>query len=302
MKNISKNLNQIVSFFAFIALVVASSFSLLGASVANAVGPTQWNTTGSYVIDMEYQGSMYPHDMTLSQNNINVLSGNGGSPAGANVYTWVINTGTVVDSAINFTANYTATPDAVTPQTVLTVVGTIGESGSMSGTWSDNYAGGERSGTWSTTSGHAAVAPTGEGEIGGEVIGSGTLAVTSVTVVDSQATADGTFANGWKYTFNVTLPTNETHLSMKFMDWAKTGGGGTIPVANNMRISSLQADNAGATVLLTAQNTYSTPTLHMVTDMDPVASGVQTQVTVEVSIPVGSSNGAYTTSYGIQSV
>jgi hypothetical protein len=120
-----------------------------------SVAATTWDTTGSYVINMNYLGTDYAHDMHLTQSNADTLTGNGGSPAGANTYTWVINSGTVSGNAISFTANYTATADAVTPQTVLTVNGTIANDGTMSGTWSDNYQGGQRSGTWTTVSGMA---------------------------------------------------------------------------------------------------------------------------------------------------
>lgn len=307
MKNLTIKTKKSVAIFALLAFIIAPFTS--SVTVAQAVVLPNWNTTGSYVIDMEYLGTMYPHDMTLVQDGMGDLTGNGGSPAGGNVYTWVlIAPSTVAGDAIDFMANYTATPDAVTPQTVLHVVGTVAVGGTMSGTWSDNYAGGDRSGTWASTSGTAvAIAPPvpGEGQIGGDVVGgvgAGTLAVTSVVVDDSSAVADGSFANGWKYTFNVTIPTNETHLSMKFANWTQTGGPGTIAVANNMRISSVQANNAGATVLLTAQNTYSIPTLDMTVDLDAMTEGIQVQVMVEVAVPVGSVSGAYTTSYGVQTI
>lgn len=122
-----------------------------------AQAATDWNTTGSYVINMEYLGIDYPHDMTLTQNNAGVLTGNGGSPAGSNTYLWTITSGTVTGNAIDFLANYTATPDAVTPQTVLHVMGTIAGNGTMSGTWTDNYAGGNRPGTWTTSTGSASL-------------------------------------------------------------------------------------------------------------------------------------------------
>lgn len=142
-----------------------------------------------------------------------------------------------------------------------------------------------------------------EGEIEGTVTGGaslGTLAVTSVTVVKSSATADGTFTNGWKYLFNITVPLNETHVAMKFANWVINGGGSTIPVANNMRISSAQADNSNATVLLTAENTYSTPTLNMTSDLNPSLDGKQVQVLVETAVPLNSLNGTYTSSYGVK--
>ncbi len=304
MKNIKNTIKKSLAtlgLMAFILAPFASSVSIVNAAVA-----PNWNTSGTYVIDMEYLGSMYAHDMTLVQDGLGNLTGNGGSPAGANVYTWVITSGTVAGDTIDFLADYTATPDAVTPQTVLHVLGTVAVGGTMSGTWEDNYQGGTRSGTWMTTTGTAVAIPgNNAGQIGGDVIGgvgAGTLAVTSVEMTDSSAVADGTFTNGWKYTFNITVPTNETHLSMKFDNWLRTGGGGTIPVANNMRISSPQANNAGATVLLLAANTYSVPTLDMTTDLDPLMEGIQVKVLVEVSVPVGTVNGAYTTNYGVQTI
>ena len=141
------------------------------------------------------------------------------------------------------------------------------------------------------------------GQIVGSVVGpTGTLEVTSIESVDTSATADGTFANGWKYVFNVTVPTNETNVAMKFDDWMHTNNVNTIAVANNVRISSPQANNGGATVMVIAANTYTTPDLTMVTDLDPVLAGIQVKITVEAAIPAGSVNGSYSTNYGIKSI
>ena len=118
----------------------------------------------------------------------------------------------------------------------------------VAGTW---YPGAINTFTTGTSTGTS----TG-GTIGGEV-SDASLHVTSVDTIKSSAIADGTFANGWKYVFHVTAPTNEQKLSMKFSDWTSIVGSSTLPVANNLRISSAQADNAGATVLITAANQYS---------------------------------------------
>jgi hypothetical protein len=139
------------------------------------------------------------------------------------------------------------------------------------------------------------------GGIGGTVETSDDLKVTSVDSVDTSASADGSFANGWKYVFHITVPTAEPNLALKFADWARNGGGGTIPVANDMRISSAQADNSGAKVLLTAANTYSSPDLHITGDLDPLTPGYQVEVAVEVAVPSGTPNGSYNTSYGVRS-
>lgn len=122
---------------------------------ANAAALPNWDTTGNYVIAVNYVGTDYAHDITLAQNATGDLTGNGGSPTGTHVYTWDITSGTVTGDTIDLYANYTATADAVSPLTVMHIMGTIAPNGSMSGTWTDNYQGGSRSGTWTSTSGLA---------------------------------------------------------------------------------------------------------------------------------------------------
>jgi hypothetical protein len=151
--------------FTMSALVLSSFALSFGAVAPLAQASTNWNATGTYVIDMVFQGTHNPHDMILAQNGSGNLTGSGGSPAGANTFKWVIDSGSVSGNTIAFTAHYTATADAST--TVLMVTGTINPGGSMSGSWSDNYPGPAnaattRTGTWTTTSGNAtAIAPIG---------------------------------------------------------------------------------------------------------------------------------------------
>ncbi len=128
----------------------------------------------------------------------------------------------------------------------------------------------------------------------------GVLKVDSIDTINAISIADGTFAHGWKYVFNITVPTNETNFSIKFEDWHMSTGPEIIPVANNMRISSAQADNAGATVLVTDANTYTTPTLNMITDLDPAIDGIQVEIVVEVATPTNTVNGDYVTNYGVK--
>jgi hypothetical protein len=547
MKKLAKTIRKSLAVFMLLAFAVGS-FNLPlagGANIAHAatVTPANWNLSGNYVIAMNYNGTDYSHDLTLSQDSSGNLTGNGGSPAGANVYTYTITSGSVSGDNFNLTANYTATSDAVTPQTVLTMNGTVASNGTISGTWSDNYQGGSRSGTFSTTSGAAVAIPvpstvkvtirdyiggtaatatsannsdflmsatwdaanlggagTGQysltssgyngnptpyqaitadmssgasystnavtnsvvgasctagtpfallgytsgntlaeaqaatisstvpsftnmtsdkfvivwtqdcsvsvttnaataitgtnatlngmngstaatghsfwvstspfvttsptlpanvystpdlgpiaantafsaqlssvsglptitpsttyyvaawvnvngtwmpgqvlsfttaasGTIGGTVGGVGVLKVDSIETLKDVATADGTFTNGWRYAFNITVPSNETHLALKFSNWTMNGGTSTINTANNIRISSVQADNSGATILLTGADTYSSPNLNITGDLNPTMDGKQVRVVVEVAVPVGTANGSYTTTYGIR--
>ncbi len=138
-----------------IAAVAAAAAALGVASAAYASSHPQWDASGAYVVNMNYLGSDYAHDVVLAQDAAGDLSGHGGSPAGANAYTWVVTSGTESGSTVDFFASYTATADAVTPQTVMHVVATVAADGSLSGVWSDNYQGGSRSGTLVSVSGVA---------------------------------------------------------------------------------------------------------------------------------------------------
>jgi hypothetical protein len=141
-----------------------------------------------------------------------------------------------------------------------------------------------------------------EGQIGGDVEGGeGALSVTRIEMVDTTGTANGTFADGWKYVFFITAPLSEEKLALKFSDWVRTGGGGTIPVASTMRISSAQASNGTTSILIAASNVYSSPALVMTQDLDASMAGRQVAITVELAIPSGTPVGAYTTNYGVQS-
>lgn len=141
-------------------LLIGSILGTMFAVAIPAIAATSWDVTGSY--DVEFTcligcpAGPYAHDMDLTQDGLNNLTGNGGYPAnGAHIYTWVITSGLVSGNSLSLSADYTATPDAVIPQTTMQMNGTIAGDGSMSGTWSDNYQGGARSGTWSTTAGIA---------------------------------------------------------------------------------------------------------------------------------------------------
>ncbi len=129
-----------------------------------------------------------------------------------------------------------------------------------------------------------------------------TLGVTQISAVQTFAEADNTFENGWKWIFNITVPTNETILKMKFADWVN--GANTIPAASNIRISSEQSSNATSTspITIVAANTYSGEVVLIPgIDLDVLMDGRQIQVAVEARIPVGTPGGSYSTSYGIKS-
>jgi hypothetical protein len=122
---------------------------------------TGWNVKGNWILSFEYQGGHYAHGATFNQTNDTIDGVNGGYPAGGPFsYTWDIMNGSISANAINYTAVFTGSPDAT--GTIWHVTGTIDADGSMSGTWDDNYMGGNRTGTWASTSGAAVKTHTGD--------------------------------------------------------------------------------------------------------------------------------------------
>ncbi len=138
---------------ATIAMIAVALMPFAFTTPAFAAAPN-WDTTGAYTISFDLGGTPYVHDLSLTQTGAS-LSGNGGYPAGGpHTYTWVLTSGSVDGDTIDFYADYTASADAVTPQTTMHVTGTI-SGGTMSGTWSDNYQAGARNGTWVSVTGAA---------------------------------------------------------------------------------------------------------------------------------------------------
>ncbi len=118
----------------------------------------------------------------------------------------------------------------------------------------------------------------------------------SIQAIKSYATADDTYANGWKWQFNVTLnDLTETDLAMKFNQWVS--GTNVLDTANNMRYS---VDNATWTTII-ANGTYPATDID-VSAIDNSAStgGRQVTVYVEMKVPTGTAGGSYSTSYGVR--
>ncbi len=167
----------------FSSLVI---FSMLAVFVPMNVGAaTTWDVTGNYVTGFQLTGdpTVYSHDMVLSQDILDNVSGNGGYPAGGPfTFAWNVTSGNVTGNTITLISDYTL--GAV--GTTMNMVGTIALDGSMSGTWNDNYGGGYREGTWSTSSGNASQ---------------------SVTVVVAGNTSAGENQPGWLFNRDVTTAT-----------------------------------------------------------------------------------------------
>jgi len=176
-----------------LALVLSLVLALAGPVAASQLG---WNVSGNWVMDFETSGASGIYNVTLVQTGVN-LSGSGGYPTSGPPYSYTWTVSGQVINGINFSATYTSGA----PGIVMQVVGTISTSGTMSGTWSDNYGGG-RTGTWTTTSGQAT--PVGSVTITGNV----TAATVALTYTGTPVMALGMFsegrnpASGWTSTGN----------------------------------------------------------------------------------------------------
>jgi hypothetical protein len=160
-------------------------------------------------------------------------------------------------------------------------------------------------GTTTTTNNNTGTTTsTTDGNINGDVQGgttgeqNGVLTVTGIDQVRSTAVADGTIEHGWKWVFHVTVPSNERNLQLAFDNWMHTNHINSISPANNMRVSSTQAN--GNNILVESANGYTIPMM-LLTDLNPTLPGIQADVTVEMGVPIGSVNGAYSTTYHIKS-
>jgi hypothetical protein len=126
------------------------------------------------------------------------------------------------------------------------------------------------------------------------------LSVTQIAAIRTFAIADDDFADGWQWVFDVTVPTGEASLSMKFSDFVS--GAISIPAASTIQFYSAQSDHTSASpVTITEANTYAGPITLTGTDLSPSTAGQQIQITVEVKVPSSSVGGSYSASYGIKS-
>jgi len=153
------------------------------------------------------------------------------------------------------------------------------------------------------------------------------IVIDNVAAVRNSATADGKYADGWHYVYDITVNTNETNLSVKFDDWAKTDDPSvTIPANGNMRLLFNTSTGAGlgssvGTIPETditngigdvksyeIGNNYSDQKLGGTTqaidisglDTNNIKSGKQVQFDVYTKLPLLTPAGFYKTNYGIQ--
>jgi hypothetical protein len=157
---------------------------------------TGWDVAGDWIISFEFEGPSYSHDMTLGPN---ANSGSGGYPVEGPPYEypWTITSGSVSGNTIDFYAIY---HDCAVEGAIMHVTGVIASDGQMSGDWTDNAWGLNRSGTWTSTSGNATKTHTGD---------TGWPGLFS-TIQPFTFTTDGLGSGSW-------------HINLKDADFTSTG-------------------------------------------------------------------------------
>lgn len=132
----------------------------------------------------------------------------------------------------------------------------------------------------------------------------GVLSVNSISIVKPSAIANSSYADGWQWIFEVTLPTSEPTLRMRFSDWFN--GTSTIAAGDNMRYYSQYSSNASNTAsaaYISAANTYGGILVFATsTDSSSTAPGIQTLIIVETKVPLGAVGSNYHSNYGLKSL
>ncbi|MBU1020372.1 MAG: Ig-like domain-containing protein, partial [Firmicutes bacterium] len=137
----------------------------------------------------------------------------------------------------------------------------------------------------------------------------GALAVTSIDTIQSYATADATYANGFIWDVHVTVPTDELGISFKVADFISATD--TIPAENTRYCSEQSSDyNCSSDIEASTDYVYLTDaaiytdgpiTISAASDLDTATAGIQAKIRVMMKVPAGTDGGSYSGAYGVQS-
>ena len=125
------------------------------------------------------------------------------------------------------------------------------------------------------------------------------LALTGITAVRTNATADGTFANGLSWVLHFIVPSIETFFKLRFNDFVNPTASSTVAAAQNIRIFSPQSTNATSesNAIISTSTSYGSSLLFTSGDASPSTPGRQVDLTVQVAVPVGTPVGTYSTQF-----
>jgi len=172
---------------------------------------TGWNITGNYGINVEYLGSNYTEELSLTQTGSGITGTlqlvGGGSP-------WTIDSGSVNSNSLELFGHFNANDSLK-----IKLLATIAPDGTFGGTWMD-IEGGSRTGNWNSTSGSFVMSHTGDSSWTGQL--PGTLPFTFTT--------DSLGSGSWHYNFKNSAP--------KYFSVWINGAGGTILISDPVTLSN----------------------------------------------------------------
>lgn len=135
----------------------------------------------------------------------------------------------------------------------------------------------------------------------------GVLSVDGIYMNEAKryATADDTYGNGWEWYIDLTVPTDEPTVKLKFSNFVGTAPGG-IAAANNIRYFSEESTDVnaeGSAVTVTAEGNYpaTVMTFDATSDLNAALDGWQVRVRVQVKIPAATAGGSYSAQFGVLS-
>lgn len=126
------------------------------------------------------------------------------------------------------------------------------------------------------------------------------LALDDTEAIDTTGTANGEWADGWEWLLSFTIPDDENQFQMRFTNFASDDD--EIAAADNIRYFTSQSDSATSSaraVVIEEEGEYA-EAITLTGDADAATPGRQVDVTVQVKIPFGTPEGAYTTTFGVR--
>ena len=124
----------------------------------------------------------------------------------------------------------------------------------------------------------------------------------SLNSSDTSAIADNTFANGWSFTFNITLGGTTSNVTtvnataVKIANWTRVGGSDTIVTAGNT-IMNYTISNGTAATYYVSHNYNATDTIYPLQDLHTSSVPINGTVTIYMKIPAATVPGTYSTTF-----
>lgn len=118
----------------------------------------------------------------------------------------------------------------------------------------------------------------------------------SLTASDTAGIADGSYDNGWSWTFRISTGTGGNAVRFRVDNW--TSGSNIMATFNNTKLTYTNSTNETKTYWV-REYYDETQSVDALKDDDSAVDGTQTNVTVSVKIPTGTVSGSYSTTYAV---